>query len=78
MSQWLTLHSYLAKLNTNMRSQSISILSANIRGFITNVDELSHNFVNTRPPDMIAVIETFLGNIPWENFARIAGYTSLK
>nr|XP_045603079.1 uncharacterized protein LOC123761179 [Procambarus clarkii] len=59
-----------------MRSQSISILSANIRGFMTNVGDLTHSFVNTHRPDVVVVLETFLDDRTPENFATIAGYTS--
>ena len=54
---------------------NLSILSANVRGFQTNVGDLTYSFINPRQPDIVATVETFLNeNIP-DNYGRIAGYS---
>ena len=60
-----------ASTNTELR-----IVSANVRGFHTNVGELTHRFVGTKNPDIVFVTETFLDdNIP-PTYARIQGYST--
>ena len=54
----------------------LSIVSANLRGFHTNVGELTHRFILTKKPDIVFVTETFLDdNIP-STYARIRGYST--
>ena len=50
-------------------------MSANLRGFHTNVGELTHAFVRVHNADIVFVSETFLdGSVP-KNYARIKGYS---
>ena len=50
-------------------------MSANVRGFHTNVGELTHRFVRMKNADLVFVSETFLdANVP-KSYARIKGYT---
>ena len=53
----------------------LSIISANVRGFQTNVGELTHRLIIPENPDIVACVETFLNeNIP-ENFGKVKGYS---
>ena len=53
----------------------LSIISANVRGFQTNVGELTQSFIIPENPGIVACVETFLNeNIP-ENFGKIKGYS---
>ncbi|MPC66707.1 hypothetical protein E2C01_060859 [Portunus trituberculatus] len=57
-------------------NSALRIVSANVRGFHTNVGELTHRFVRTNKPDLVFVTETFLDdNIP-STYARIQGYST--
>ena len=54
----------------------IRIVSANLRGFHTNVGELTHRCVVKTKADIVFVSETFLDErIPW-NYAKIPGYSA--
>ena len=57
------------------RRQDLTILSANIRGFRTNVGDLSHNFINKHKADIVVTVETFLDDKVSPTFARIPGYS---
>ena len=50
-------------------------MSANLRGFHTNVGELTHRFVRANNADIVFVSETFLDASVPANYARIKGYT---
>ena len=51
-------------------------MSANVRGFHTNVGELTHRFIRVNNADLVFVCETFLdSNVP-SNYARIKGYSA--
>jgi len=50
-------------------------VSANIRGFHTNVGELTHAFVLKNKADIIFVCETFLDDKVSGNYAKIPGYS---
>ena len=54
---------------------SLSIISANVRGFQTNIGDLTHSFVLKKNPDVVACVETFLNESIPQNFARIPGYS---
>ena len=56
-------------------SSTIKFLSANIRGFRTNLGELTHNFVLKKNIDIVFVSETFLGDSIPPNFGTIPGYS---
>ncbi|KAK4319484.1 hypothetical protein Pmani_009587 [Petrolisthes manimaculis] len=49
---------------------------ANVRGFHTNVGELTHRFVQANKADIVFVCETFLDNNVTSGYARIKGYSS--
>ena len=54
----------------------LSIISANLRGFQTNIGDLTHSFILPKKADIVATVETFLNDsIPF-NFGRIDGYTN--
>ncbi|KAK4315302.1 hypothetical protein Pmani_013473 [Petrolisthes manimaculis] len=48
----------------------------NVRGFHTNVGELTHRFVQANKADIVFVCETFLDNNVTSGYARIKGYSS--
>ena len=54
----------------------LKILSANIRGFRTNVGDLTHSFVLKYKPDIVATVETFLNESVPQNFGKIQGYST--
>ena len=53
----------------------LNIVSANVRGFHTNVGELTHRFVRGNDADIVFVCETFLDSRVPPNYARIKGYS---
>ena len=53
----------------------LSIISANIRGFQTNIGDLTHSYVIPHMPDVVAVVETFLNDTIPGNYGLIQGYT---
>ncbi|XP_042858570.1 uncharacterized protein LOC122244672 [Penaeus japonicus] len=54
----------------------IKIISANIRGFHTNVGELTHQFVIKNNADIVFVVETFLDDKVAPNYAKIPGFSN--
>ena len=54
----------------------IRIVSANLRGFHTNVGELTHRFIRANNADVVFVCETFLDSSVPTNYARIKGYSA--
>lgn len=67
--------------NTNTRRASkalvkeLKIVSANVRGFHTNIGELTHNVIVKKHADIVFVSETFLDEKVPRNYARIQGYS---
>nr|XP_027209302.1 uncharacterized protein LOC113802849 [Penaeus vannamei] len=53
----------------------LRILSANLRGFQTNVGELTHNFVMPNSIDIVATVETSLNDSLPSNFGQIFGFS---
>lgn len=53
----------------------LKIISANIRGFQTNLGDLTHTHVLPHSPDIIATTETFLNSSVPDNFGQIGGYS---
>ena len=51
----------------------LNIVSANVRGFHTNVGELTHKFVRGNDADIVFVCEIFLDSRVPSNYARIKG-----
>ena len=56
-------------------ADQLRILSANVRGFQTNVGDLTHSFVVPNRIDVIATVETFLNDSVPKNYGQITGYT---
>ena len=54
---------------------NLTIISANVRGFQTNVGDLTHSHVLQHSPDIIATTETFLNSTVPDNFGQISGYS---
>ena len=53
----------------------MKLLSANVRGFRTNIGEITHTFVLKENVDIIFLCETFLGETVAPNFGTIPGYS---
>jgi len=56
---------------------SLSIISANVRGFQTNIGDLTYKFIIPHNPDIIATVETFLNPDVPATFGKVNGYTRL-
>ena len=57
-------------------NSELKIVSANVRGFHTNIAELSHSVITRHRADVVFVCETFLDdNVP-PSYARIRGYSA--
>ena len=64
-----------AMLPTRQALGNLTIISANLRGFQTNVGDLTHSHVLPHNPDIIATTETFLNSSIPDNYGRIVGYS---
>ena len=57
-------------------SSDLTIVSANVRGFHTNIGELTHSVIVRHRADVVFVSETFLDeNVP-PTYARVRGYSA--
>ena len=56
-------------------SSELKIVSANVRGFHTNIGELTHSVIIKNQADVVFVCETFLDDKVPPNYARIRGYS---
>ena len=68
----------LSNLNRRRRRDSerhLNIVSANVRGFPTNVGEHTHRFVRRNDADIVFVCEPFLDSGVPSNYVRIKGYS---
>ena len=54
----------------------MTLVTANIRGFHTNVGELTHRFILKNSADLVFVCETFLDNSVPKTYARVKGYSA--
>ena len=54
--------------------RELRIVSANVRGFHTNVGELTHRFILKNNADLVFVCETFLDDSVPKTYARVKGY----
>ena len=55
---------------------ALTIISANVRGLLTNIGDLTHSFVIPHNTDIVATVETFFNdNVP-PNYGRIKGYSN--
>ena len=59
----------------NSNPKYFSIISANVRGFQTNIGDLTHTFIIPQKADIVATVETFLNETVPENFGQISGYS---
>ena len=60
--------------NPQGRRHKLDILSANVRGFLTNVGDLTHSFVIKNNIDFVVTCETFLDENVEPTFGKIPGY----
>ena len=58
------------------QTKHLTIISANLRGFQTNIGDLTHSFILPNKADIVATVETFLNDSIPQNFGRIDGYTN--
>ena len=58
-----------------MDASSLRVLSANVRGFRTNVGELTHTFVLKNSVDVVVAVETFLDDRCVTTCDRIPGFS---
>ena len=58
-----------------MDTANVTILSANVRRFRTNVGELTHSFLLKQRADIVFVVETFLNDSCVTTCDRIHGYS---
>ena len=65
----------MSPLNSSRNKSTIKIISANIRGFRTNIGEFTHNFVLKESADIVFVSETFLDDSFFATFGLIPGYS---
>ena len=61
---------------TRAANSELKIVSANVRGFHTNVGELTHNAIVKNRADVVFVCETFLDNKVPLSYARVRGYST--
>lgn len=54
-------------------SDNLTMLSAHVRGFQTNISDLTHRHVIPHKPNLIATVETFLNPTVSEDFGQISG-----
>ena len=52
----------------------MAILSANVRGFQTNLGDLTHNFILRNKIDFAVAVETFLNEETEQTYGKIPGY----
>lgn len=57
-------------------NSEVRIVSANLRGFHTNVGELTHTVIRKISADIVFVCETFLDDRVPANYARVKGYSA--
>ena len=62
--------------NNRAANSELKIVSANLRGFHTNVGELTHNVIVKNRADVVFVCETFLDNTVPLSYARVRGYST--
>ena len=60
----------------NKNNRTLTVLSANVRGLLTNIGDLTHTFVNPNNVDIVATVETFFNDTVPTNYGRISGYTN--
>lgn len=59
-----------------MARKEMKMLSANLRGFATNLGDFTHSFINKNTPDIIIAVETFLNQDFPANFGKLPGYSN--
>ena len=65
-----------APATVDMDNRNLSIISANVRGFRTNIGDFTNKFVIPRRPDVVIAVETFLNDTVPEGYGKIKGYTN--
>ena len=57
-------------------NKCLTIISANLRGFRTNIGDLTHSYIIPNRADIVATVETFLDDDVPSNYGKISGYTN--
>ena len=52
----------------------LQVLSANVRGLLTNIGDYTHSFINQYNADVVVAVETFFNESVPSNYGRIKGY----
>ena len=60
----------------NKRANLLTIISANVRGLLTNIGDLTHTFVNVHNVDIVATVETFFNESVPQNYGKMNGYSN--
>lgn len=62
--------------HVQQKSKALTIISANVRGLLTNIGDLTYSFITPHNPDIVATVETFFNdNVP-SNYGRINSYSN--
>ena len=62
--------------NNKTKTNMLQVLSANVRGLLTNIGDYTHSFINQYNADIVVAVETFFNESVPENYGRIKGYSS--
>ena len=55
---------------------SLNIISANVRGLLTNIGDLTYSFIIPHKPDIVATVETFFNDQVPDNYGKVDGYSN--
>ena len=62
--------------NNKANTYLLQVLSANVRGLLTNIGDYTHSFINRYNADVVVAVETFFNESVPNNFGRIKGYSN--
>lgn len=65
----------MAQVDGISKVKNLTIISSNVRGFQTNIGDLTHSYIIPQNADVVATVETFLNNNIPDNFGHIDGYS---
>ena len=54
----------------------LKVLSANVRGLLTNIGDYTHTFIKPHNADIVVAVETFFNESVPNNYGRIKGYSN--
>ena len=60
----------------NTETYMLQVLSANVRGLLTNIGDYTHSFINPQNADVVVAVETFFNESVPNNYGRIKGYSN--